>query len=79
MSSYLQATHNMPHQHTSQAVRLPANQQQFTDAEEKWGVTYIGKNVQLLIPELGMICAAQDAEEEVEMEEKMLAVGGVTA
>ena len=78
MSSYLQATHNMPHQHTSQAVRLPANQQQFTDAEEKWGVTYIGKNVQLLTPKLGMICAAQDAEE-MEMEEKMLAIGGVTA
>ena len=57
---------------------LPTNNK-FTDAEEKWGVTYVGKNVQLLIPELGMICAAQDAEEEVEMEEKMLAVGGVTA
>ena len=37
------------------------------------------KNVQLLTPELGMICAAQDAEEEMEMEEKMLAIGGVTA
>ena len=28
MSRYVQASHNMPHQHTSQAVRLPANQQQ---------------------------------------------------
>ena len=27
-SRHIQASHNMPHQHTSQVVRLPANQQQ---------------------------------------------------